>query len=125
MERTMSNSRPGIIFSELLEGGITLNEVDPVKGGAEGERAGTIMRLHATIEIHDLRRFIGNPDHAGLLRGSIDYPTFDMNIPCREGSFHLLSPADDPKRRQILYETSFEHAGQNYYLVGRKDIRQG
>jgi hypothetical protein len=114
---------PGIRFNETMAGGLTLDEIDCRAGEKAGRMAGDIMAMHATVSIDDMERFIREADHAGGLTGTIDYPPFGNNIPCRDGKFNLFSPTDDPAMKYMVYELGFEHAGQPYYLAGHKEVK--
>jgi hypothetical protein len=113
----------GLNFQETMSGGFTLDEVDPTAGDQKGKAAGNILSMHANISIKDLDRFIADPTHVGQLSGTLDYPAFGTSIPSTSGIFNLFSPTDDPKLKLMVYETAFEHQGQDYYLAGKKEVR--
>lgn len=117
-------TRPiGLNFQETMSGGFTLGEVDSTAGDQKGKAAGNILSMHANISIQDLDRFISDPTHVGQLSGSLDYPPFGANIRSKAGIFNLFSPTNDPKLKLMVYEMAFEHQGQDYYLAGKKEVR--
>ncbi|RMH62261.1 MAG: patatin-like phospholipase family protein [Bacteroidetes bacterium] len=119
----MLTSNPGITFRETMEGPFALGPSDPQTGFEQGSLDGHRLALHATITIHDLARFIADPDHAGSLVATIDFTPFGTALPARRGVFNLFSPADDPETRYMVYELAFRHGDEDYYLAGRKTIR--
>ncbi|MGA2246935.1 MAG: patatin-like phospholipase family protein [Verrucomicrobiota bacterium] len=119
----MQNPTLGITFRETMAGGFTLGETDPEAGSEKGKNSGSILAMHSTITIQDLNRFISDPDHAGQIEGSIDYAAFGENIPASTGVFNLFSPTDQPGLKLMVYEMGFTANGQNYYLAGKKEVR--
>jgi len=119
----MQNSTVGITFQETMSGGLALGETDPNNGQQTGQHTGQIMALHATITLQDVNRFIADPDHLGQLAGTLDYTPFGTGLPATTGVFNLFSPTDQPSLRLMVYEMGFTHAGQNYYLAGKKEVR--
>ena len=121
----MEKESLGITFSEVMKGGFSLDETDPREGKKKGESAGTILAMHAAINITDLDRFILDPDHAGSITGHIDFAPLGQDIPAKGGRFNLFSPADDPELKLMVYEMAFERDGQDYYLSGWKEVNDG
>jgi hypothetical protein len=113
----------GITFRETMSGGFALGETDPQLGAQKGQSSGTILAMHATITIQDLDHFIADPAHLGQLNGSIDFPAFGENLPASTGVFNLFSPSEQPKLKLMVYEMGFSHGNQEYYLAGRKEVR--
>jgi hypothetical protein len=119
----MTDPLLGITFRETMAGGFTLGETDPATGDKKGKHAGNILAMHATIAIQAMDRFIADPDHVGRIDGSIDYPPFGEGIPSKTGVFNLFSPTNDPRLKLMVYEMAFTHGGQDYYLAGRKEVK--
>src|SRR5262249_48356392 len=101
----------------------SLGATDPAEGQRQGRAAGTVLTMHATINIDDLERFAEDFTHPGRLTGTLDFPPFGQGIPAKAGVFNLFSPGGQPGLKLMVYEMGFEHGGQNYYLAGRKEIR--
>jgi hypothetical protein len=57
------------------------------------------------------------------MQGRVDFPRLGMNIPAPTGIFNLFSPGDNPKHKQMIYELGFEHNGNQYYVAGKKEVR--
>jgi hypothetical protein len=55
--------------------------------------------------------------------GHITFPPLGENLPVRSGVFNLLSPSGQPDTKWMIYELGFAAAGQDYYLAGRKEVR--
>jgi hypothetical protein len=123
-EATQMQDAPlGITFREMMSGPFALGETDPAAGAERGQRSGTKLTMHATVTVRDVQRFIADPKHAGELVGEVDFPAFGDGIPARRGVFNLFSPGGDPQLKHMVYELAFEHAGQRYYLAGKKEVR--
>jgi hypothetical protein len=73
--------------------------------------------------VHDVDRFISDPDHAGSLTAKIDFAPWGSAIPAGKGVFKLFSAADEPRTKLMVYELPLEHDGEQYYLAGRKEVR--
>lgn len=119
----MSETTLGLSFRETMSGGFALGETDPRAGQEAGKMAGTTLAMHASIHIRDLDTFVSEADHGGDITGHIDFSPFGQNIPASTGVFNLFSPTDDPKTKYMVYELAFQHDGQDYYLSGKKEVR--
>lgn len=119
----MNDATLGLSFSETMAGGFALGETDPVAGKGAGRAAGTELAMHATVTIRDIRRFVEDPEHAGELVGHIDFTPFGESIPASTGAFNLFHPTGDPDLKLMVYELGFNHDGQDYYLAGKKEVR--
>ncbi len=119
----MTTRSPGIIFSETMSGGFSLNTDDPETGKKQGNRAGTELAIRVEASIDDIDRFIEEPNHPGHLAGSIDFAPLGMNMKADKGVFNLFSPAEESDTKYMIYELAFEHLSQQYYLAGKKIIR--
>ncbi len=113
----------GLTFRETMSGGFALGETDPEAGRRKGEKGGSELSLHATIRIGDLKKFVDDPSHNGEITGHIDFTPFGENIPAKTGVFNLFSPTDQPRLKLMVYELGFEHEGADYYLAGKKEVR--
>ncbi|HWX56070.1 MAG TPA: patatin-like phospholipase family protein [Verrucomicrobiae bacterium] len=120
----MQDDGVGICFSETMSGGLTLGVTDPQAGHTQGEHAKTIFTMRATINVPDAAKFAADPQHQGQITGNVSYPAFGNNIPCKNGVFKLFSPTDDPRLKLMVYELGFEHSGKDYYMAGRKEVRE-
>ena len=100
-----------------------LGETDPATGSEKGKLSGKILAMHASITIQDIDRFIADPNHLGQINGTVDFAEFGENIPAKTGVFNLFSPADQPGLRLMVYEMAFAIKGQDYYLAGKKEVR--
>lgn len=119
----MVQTATGIGFNETMSGGVRLGESDFRSGEQKARLAGDILAMHARVDIPDMERFIHDPEHAGELAGSIDYPPFGNAIPSHHGRFNLFSPAGQPDTKLMIYEMGFMLHGEPCYLAGRKLVR--
>ena len=120
----MQSDGVGISFNEVMSGGLTLGATDPQAGHDQGQKANTIFTMQATIRVPDISKLAVDPQHQGEITGNVSYPSFGANIPAKNGVFKLFSPTGDPKLKLMVYELGFEHGGQEYYMAGRKEVRQ-
>ena len=113
-----------LAFQETMFGGFALGETDPAAGRAKGASAGTDLKLHASISIEDLDRFIAESSHAGGLGGSVDFSPLGTGLLGTSGVFNLFEPGDQPGLKLMVYELGFAARGTPYYLAGRKLVRR-
>ncbi|MDQ2668375.1 MAG: hypothetical protein M3Z05_20625 [Gemmatimonadota bacterium] len=119
----MLDEPSGITFREMMTGSFALGESDPEKGAAIGATAGTTLTMHATVSVHDVDRFITDPNHLGSLLGEIDFTPWGAGMPSSKGVFNLFAPGDAPRLKYMVYELAFAYAGKPYYLAGKKHVR--
>ncbi len=114
---------PGFTFRETMTGGFALGETDPIAGERRGKAAGTLLSMHATITIGDVKRFAADPQHAGAIAGSVEYAPLGGMVETKRGVFKLFAPTGDPKLTHMVYELAFEHQGREFYLAGKKFVK--
>jgi cholesterol oxidase len=114
-----------LTFDETMTGGFALGATEPEDGQKRGAAAGTMMKMNASIAIHDLDRFLNVPEHAGALTGTVDFSPIGNGMAATTGVFNLLKPGNTPDLKLFIYELGFEHAGKDYYLAGRKLVHEG
>jgi len=115
----------GVTFREKMAGGFLLGETDPQSGADRGHAEGDALAMHAVISIDDLDRFIRVPEHPGGLAGTLDYPPLGAaGMASTSGVFNLFSPSGDPTMTYMVYEMGFRLDAKDYYLAGKKEVRQ-
>src|SRR5579859_6624548 len=115
----------GVTFREKMAGGFLLGETDPQSGADRGHAEGDALAMHAVISIDDLDRFIKVPEHPGGLAGTLDYPPLGAaGMASTSGVFNLFSPSGDPTMTYMVYEMGFRLDAKDYYLAGKKEVRQ-
>jgi predicted acylesterase/phospholipase RssA len=119
----MQDAGIGIGFRETMGGFFSLGATDPLAGAKLGKESNTQVALHASIDIEDIAAFIADPQHVSGLSGHIDFAPMGMNIPASHGVFALFMPGDEPGLSWMVYELGFQHAGKDYYLAGKKEVR--
>lgn len=119
----MTEQNPGIQFKETMAGGFSLEATEPDVGSNMGKLAGTEMAMHAQVDIDDIDKFVSESYHPGSLIGSIDFPPMGMGMVANSGVFNLFYPTDNPKLKLMVYELAFEHQGEQFYLAGKKEVR--
>ncbi len=116
-------ARPGLRFSEVMAGMITMGITDPAKGYEND--AAIAMRLHATVTLPNLPGFIKDPNHKGQWRASGSIPVLGGDvIGMGDGDFGLFRRAirADKGVRELVYDTEFSVGGQRYKMRGRKYV---
>jgi cholesterol oxidase len=106
-----------------MAGPFSLGVAEPAEGERRGRDEGSQLSMHGVITIDDVSRFIDDPDHSADLGGEIDFTAFGDAIAVRSGSFNLFSRAAEPDLKFMIYELIFEWDGEEYFLAGRKDVR--
>jgi len=114
-------ARPGLRFSEVMTGMITMGIADPVEGY---KNDGAIaMRLHATVTVPNLPAFIKDPNHKGQWRAEGSIPVLGGDvIDMGDGDFGLFRRAIRAGKgvRELVYDTEFSVGGRRYRMCGRK-----
>lgn len=121
--RMIQDDKQGIAFRETMLGPFALGETDAHTGAEKGQIVGTTLSIECAINIQDLDRFVSDPDHNGSISGQVSFSPIGENMPATRGIFNLFSPTDDPHCKLMIYELAFTHEGQDYYLAGRKEVR--
>jgi hypothetical protein len=116
-------ARPGLRFSEVMTGMITMGIPDPVEGYKND--AAIAMQLHATVTLPNLPAFIKDPNHKGQWHASGSIPVLggDVIDTCN-GDFGLFRRAirEEKGVREMVYDTEFSVGGQRYKMRGRKYV---
>jgi len=116
-------ARPGLRFSEVMTGMITMGVTDPVKGYQND--AAIAMRLGATVTIPNLPGFIKDPIHKGQWRAKGSIPVLGGDvIGIGEGDFGLFRRAIRGEKgvRELVYDTDFSVGDRQYRMRGRKYV---
>ncbi len=119
----MTANTLGIQFKETMAGGFSLGTDEYRQGNSLGKQKGFELAMHAQVDIDDIDGFINDRHHAGHLSGSIDFTPFGNGITAHTGVFNLFFPKEQPDLKLMVYELGFEHDGQEYYLAGKKEVK--
>lgn len=114
----------GLSFREVMSGGFAMGESDPVAGAAHGQRDATRLSLDAQVVIPDLRRFVGDPEHTGVLDAHVRFAPLGQELEAPGGCVKLFAPTADPDLKLMVYRVTFTHAGRPYCLDGAKHVRR-
>jgi hypothetical protein len=121
--QTLRVARPGLRFSEVMTGMITLGVTDPVEG--YNNDAAIAMRLHATVTLPNLPAFIKDPNHRGQWRAAGSIPVLGGDvIGVDDGDFGLFRRSIRAGQgvRELVYDTAISVGDQHYTLRGRKYV---
>ncbi len=113
----------GVSFRETMAGRISFFTDDPKTGGRDIN--GIPVALNATINIRDIEGFVASPQHRGAMAAHLYSPRLGFVLPATSSNFQLFSPTDDPKHKEMVYETGFLRDGKHYWFSGRKAVRNG
>jgi hypothetical protein len=116
-------ARPGLRFSEVMSGMITMGVIDPVAGYHND--AAIAMRLHATVTLPNLPAFIRDPNHKGHWRAAGSIPVLGGDIDAvGDGDFGLFRRAVRAGKgvRELVYDTAIAVGDQHYTVRGRKYV---
>jgi cholesterol oxidase len=116
-------ARPGLRFSEVMTGMITMGVTDPVDGYKND--AAIAMRLHAAVTLPNLPGFLKDPNHKGQWRAAGSIPVLGGDlIDMGNGDFGLFRRAirGDKGVREMVYDTEFSVGGQQYKMRARKVV---
>lgn len=116
-------ARPGLRFSEVMTGMITMGITDPVEGYQND--AAIAMRLHATVTLPNLPAFIKDPNHKGQWRAAGSIPVLGGDlIAMGDGDFGLFRRAirEGKGVREMVYDSEISVRGQRYMMRGRKFV---
>lgn len=118
-----ANEAVGLLFRERMTGGFVLGETDPPTGERKGLESNSRFDLYATATIADLNRFLDDPDHAGILTGSVCFaPLGDLEI--HSGEIRLFHRTENPGLKLMQYRVALRQGTREYYLTGQKEIRK-
>jgi cholesterol oxidase len=112
----------GITFDETMAGPFALGVDEPAAGAKAGRDAGTRLAMHATVSVPDLDAFLADSQHAGQLKGRVDFAPLGQGLAAPSGVFKLFAPSRKPGLKYMVYELAFEHDGKPHYLAGRKHV---
>jgi cholesterol oxidase len=107
-----------------MTGAFSLGEIDPRAGAAVGAATRTKLSMTATVTIPDMDTFVRDPEHLGMLAGTVSFAPLSQPRPSNAGLFKLFSPSGDPELTFMVYELAFEAGGERYYLAGKKEVRR-
>ena len=114
----------GIQFRETMTGRIAFGETDPKRGYKS--LAAMPAALHATIDVDDIKAFVLDPDHMGVIAGHLELHRRGGWLPATRGVIGLFTPArDDPKLSYMIYAIGVVIEGRRYWVNGRKHVRVG
>jgi cholesterol oxidase len=116
-------ARPGLRFSEVMSGMITMGITDPVKG--YDNDAAIAMTLNATVTVPNVPGFIKDPMHKGQWHAAGSIPVLGGDLTgVGDGDFGLFRRAirDEKGVRELVYDTMFSVGDRKYRMRGRKYV---
>jgi predicted acylesterase/phospholipase RssA len=122
---SMQETAPGVSFREMMAGAFAMGESDPRAGAMSGAGSNTRLTMHAAIDVSDIAAFVADPQHRGGLTGWIEFAPLGERLVASTGVFQLFAPSGDPHLKWMVYELGFRAQGKEYYLAGKKEVRQG
>lgn len=112
----------GVSFNELMIGGFTMGETDPIAGEREGLHSRNFLAIQAFATIPNLTSFVADPNHMGELGGTVHFAPAGDRVRADHGFFQLFVPTPDPRTKLMVYALCFQTQGIRYRLHGRKQV---
>ncbi len=110
-------------FTEELKGFVCLGEPDYHEGFQRGKDAGVDARVHLTVTVDDVDRFIADPAREARVTGWVECEALGGRRPVERGIFNLFSDEAEPDRTHVYYRLFFsDGAGAPLTLGGFKDV---
>ena len=117
-------SQAGAIeFTEEMRGFVTVGEPDYHQGFQQGKDAGGDARVHLTVTVDDVDRFIADPTREATVTGWVECEALGGRRPVERGIFNLFADEAEPDRTHVYYRLFFsDGAGGPLTLGGFKDV---
>ena len=110
-------------FTEELKGFVTVGEPDHHEGFQRGKDAGGDARVHLTVTIDDVDRFIADPVREATASGWVQCEALGGRLPVERGIFNLFGDEAERDRTHAYYRLFFsDGAGGPLTLSGFKDV---
>jgi len=91
-------------MGEEMKGYITFGELDYDKGLREGTKTNTYLKLHLTITVDGVNRFITRPQHEASASGYIACDALGGELPVENGVFNLFVDEQNAAIKKMLRE---------------------
>jgi predicted acylesterase/phospholipase RssA len=115
---------PRLTFDEEMKGYVAKDEVDYDRGYRSGRASGTAASVELTIELDGVDKFITDPRHEGVVRGTVTCGFVGGVQPIEKGAFNLLVDLEDPTHKAMYYRLFIKDAsGAPKTLLGFKDVK--
>ena len=118
--------RPGILFTEAMEGYISTTVTDDYERAShQGERDDSPFEFILTIISDDLNRMLEDENHRARMVGNVVAPALSATpLTVTEGEFNLfVSDPDRENARRMRYRMKLtSEEGRAYYFDGSKEI---
>jgi predicted acylesterase/phospholipase RssA len=111
-------------FTEEMKGHVAPGAIEPESGRAAAESAGQHFRVHLTISLDGVRRFMADPEREGSAEGWMEWSNWERRVAVERGTFNLFTDAADPTQKLMHYRL-FAHdpAGDPVTLSGHKRVQ--
>jgi cholesterol oxidase len=110
-------------FTEEMQGFVTVGESDYHAGFQRGKDAGRAARVHLTVTIDDVDRFIADPTREATVTGWVECEALGGRLPVERGIFNLFADEAEPDRTHVYYRLFLsDGAGGPLTLSGFKDV---
>jgi len=126
LETELPSDLSTLRFTETLGGPFAFGADDPRAGEEEGKAQGTEIRLHVTIHVDGVNRFLDDRAHRARLTGSVYSDALGGELQVDEGTINLFPVASYPGLRKMIYRIDFrDGAGHPLTLLGEKFVTKG
>jgi predicted patatin/cPLA2 family phospholipase len=118
------SGRTSLRFTEEMKGYVEFGETDYQKGFSAGVESKNFLGVRLTVSIHEMNRFVQDPDHVASLSGWVDCEALGGRRRVEKGIFNLMVQEDDPANRRLLYRLFFSDSVEHpLTLSGYKAVR--
>jgi cholesterol oxidase len=110
-------------FTEEMKGFVTVGEPDYNEGFQRGKEADRVARVHLSVAIADVDRFIADPSQEATVTGWVECEALGGRLPVERGIFNLFVDDAEPDRTHVYYRLFFSNgAGGPLSLSGFRDV---
>jgi predicted patatin/cPLA2 family phospholipase len=111
-------------FTETMKGYVSLGAQDFEEGLRLGRESRRDLKVHLTVEVDGVNRFVTRPEHDAKITGAVNSDAFGGECEVTEGHFNLFVDQVNASEKRMLYRLFFtDRTGRKLTLTGFKEIR--
>ncbi|MFN8596618.1 MAG: GMC family oxidoreductase N-terminal domain-containing protein, partial [Anaerolineae bacterium] len=121
-----STGKPGVQFTEAMEGYFSTKITDDFAAGArQGQADASTFRFIVTVSVDDVERMATDPEHAGRIVGTVIAPALSSEpLTLTNGGFYLLMQDPQLFNQRLMRYTGRLNAqdGRTFFFEGNKRV---
>ena len=111
-------------FTETMKGYVSLGAEIVDDGFRLGQASGTDLKVHLTVKVDGVNRFVTRPEHDATITGVLVCDALGGVREVTEGHFNLLVDQAKTSEKRMLYRLFFtDGTGRKLTLTGFKEVR--